>query len=326
MSSESTHHPFIYPDPELPGQKYICISFLKPQMESLVEEKQKFIYEKFLRNYLNQLDPLIKFRLNNPNVQMTEHMKELLNPTDLELKGRVETFYETHKTELDNEFNELFNQKNYTTERALKVRGCFQTMEEASNHAKKLSDREGQLLNIYVATMGAWLLFDPVNVQSVEYQDETLDALLNSQDQEKIRSEMEFEERRHRMMDSIKKENVKTQKKNLKYLKKTKPKKLTKETESKYYPLYTKKELTDFYKKLGLEMNKKMSKSELIESIDFYLHSSVINETPTEIQEKMEDYNKLFSSFGEGGGKRLVTKKNVDGTEKKVEMEEEKKE
>lgn len=266
-------HPHIKPDKLVSSeQKWICISFLKPQMEKLELEKCKFYNHLFLCSYARQVRSLTEFRLSNPDTKLTEIMKSTLDPTEQELTDLYLQFITENKEKLDEDFNKEFNKENFVTERAVKVRGAFETQEEAMAHAKKLSKMENGLHNVYVAKMGTWLLFDPEKAVDIDYIDNTLNELLKKKDDERVKADLEYYHRKNKLIDATNKE---TKEKKQKVLKKTKPKKLTEDMNVDYLPLFKVSELKNFYKELGFKKPVNCSKDELIDKIKDALSSQL---------------------------------------------------
>jgi hypothetical protein len=83
----------------------------------------------------------------------------------------------------------------------LKIRGCFQTKEEAENHAKRLQ-KEDALVDIYVVDMYKWLLIPPNRdqIDNVHYQNEKLEEIMTKYRDNQRQAAMMFEKRKRDMM------------------------------------------------------------------------------------------------------------------------------
>ena len=200
------YHSALYPDTEIEGQKFVCISFLKPQKDDLVAEKERFYGREFSKYFAAELKKVEQFKSENPNKKLSLHMEAFYKPTDKTVDEMYDGFVKFNKEKLDKKFNKKFNKEELVTERAVKVRGAFKTMEEASAHAKELSDKEGNLFDIYVATMGTWLLFNPRADITAEYADEKLNELIVSTEKEKAKRDFEFEQRKLALQQKMKEE------------------------------------------------------------------------------------------------------------------------
>jgi hypothetical protein len=83
----------------------------------------------------------------------------------------------------------------------IKIRGCFDTQEEASKHAKKLQ-AEDSTFDIMVADMYQWLLIppDPMKIEDVHYNDEKLQEIMEGYKKNQLEAARHFEERKRDMM------------------------------------------------------------------------------------------------------------------------------
>ena len=120
-------------DDDIPGQKYVCLSFVSP--DSLIESKEAFQVAKFLQS--------------------------VCKDKDMDFKKTMEQFKDfkyKFQEDLQKDFDEQNNFK--TNVRGVKVRGCYNTVEEANIRAKKLQTMD-QDFNVFVGQVGYWLPWDP---------------------------------------------------------------------------------------------------------------------------------------------------------------------
>lgn len=83
----------------------------------------------------------------------------------------------------------------------LKIRGAFNSREEAGEHAKRLQ-KEDATFDIYVVDMYKWLLIPPDrdHIDDVHYVDEKLDEIMQKyKENQKMAAKM-FEDRKQEMM------------------------------------------------------------------------------------------------------------------------------
>ena len=83
----------------------------------------------------------------------------------------------------------------------LKIRGCFQTREEAGSHAKRLQ-KEDATFDIYVVDMYKWLLIPPdqSSIDDTHYVEDKLEEIMSKyKENQKMASKM-FEERKRDAM------------------------------------------------------------------------------------------------------------------------------
>jgi hypothetical protein len=85
----------------------------------------------------------------------------------------------------------------------IKIRGAFNSREEAASHAKRLQ-KEDATFDIYVVDMYKWLLIppDPTAIDDVHYTNEKLEALMSGYKENQQMAAKMFEERKRDMMES----------------------------------------------------------------------------------------------------------------------------
>jgi hypothetical protein len=216
MSGSDIREDFLDEDTEIPGQRYVLMSFLSP--EKVLARKDLFFFASFLKNYeiqwktknlekflakqvldfntkldaeANRLDEAdqgqaadicraSRIPVNTVLESFQEYVKE--NQKDIKetkIKEDFDDFLYSNEKKLEEEFHAKNNFQ--TTVRGLKIRGSYSTQEEASARAKKLQ-RNDPIHNIFVAEVGKWLSWDPTpsNIAEQEYQEEQLNQLMKS--------------------------------------------------------------------------------------------------------------------------------------------------
>jgi hypothetical protein len=85
----------------------------------------------------------------------------------------------------------------------IKIRGCFNTREEAANHAKRLQ-KEDATFDIYVVDMYKWLLIPPdaEKIEDVHYTNEKLEEIMSGYKENQAMAAKMFEERKRDMMEA----------------------------------------------------------------------------------------------------------------------------
>lgn len=83
----------------------------------------------------------------------------------------------------------------------IKIRGSFETIEEAQRHAERLRNTD-DTFDVYVASVGKWLPWypDPSKMPDVNYQESQLNTIVKGHMEEQIKSKQHFEERKRDMM------------------------------------------------------------------------------------------------------------------------------
>jgi len=85
----------------------------------------------------------------------------------------------------------------------IKIRGAFNSREEAASHAKRLQ-KEDATFDIYVVDMYKWLLIppDPNVIDDVHYTNEKLEELMSGYKENQAMAAKRFEERKRDMIES----------------------------------------------------------------------------------------------------------------------------
>ena len=83
----------------------------------------------------------------------------------------------------------------------IKIRGAFNSRDEAASHAKRLQ-KEDATFDIYVVDMYKWLLIppDPVQIEEAHYADEKLEELMSGYRENQAQAAAMFSERKRDMM------------------------------------------------------------------------------------------------------------------------------
>lgn len=85
----------------------------------------------------------------------------------------------------------------------IKIRGCFNTRDEAASHAKRLQ-KEDATFDIYVVDMYKWLLIPPDidKIEDVHYTNEKLEQIMTGYRENQAMAAKMFEERKRDMIES----------------------------------------------------------------------------------------------------------------------------
>ena len=192
-------------DTPLAGQKFACMSFVSP--EKILKKREVFLFDQFVRQwdftksmekYLDFLNFLAyKYNLNVESVlaDFNEFVKE--EGTKLR-ESSVEDDYKTFLDKQEESLNETFNREHafQTSVRGLKIRGVYNTQEEAEMRCKKLRELDPNH-DIYVGHVGMWIPWDPDAYKTgrVEFMEEELNQLHKEKVKNEERAKQEFENR-----------------------------------------------------------------------------------------------------------------------------------
>ena len=150
--SENLNEDFLSVDTPIPGQNFVCLSFVSPEKE--LANKNIFMMHHFLKSF-----------------------SEKYNTSENELVEKYKDFMYLNEERLEKEFFEENDFK--CSVRGVKVRGCYDTYKEASVRAKLLQ-RKDTNFHVFVGQVGYWLPWDPSadNIEDQEYQEGQLNKLV----------------------------------------------------------------------------------------------------------------------------------------------------
>ena len=223
---------FLDEDTEIPGQRYVLLSFLSP--EKVLTKKDQYFFKKFLENYevdwkIKNLEKFMVDTVKHINDELDERARELekndqfdqaaicrknrlsiddvmskynsfiqksrTDVTKTKIAEAFDDFLYKNKAKLESEFHAQNDFQ--TTIRGLKVRGVYGNPKEAELKAKKLQSKD-KYHNILVGDVGKWLPWDPEphEVADQEYAQDQLNTLMRKYKENEDNREKFFEERK----------------------------------------------------------------------------------------------------------------------------------
>lgn len=113
----------------------------------------------------------------------------------------------------------LTDKENKTTLSGVKVRGVYETYDEACKQAKNLQAVD-EAFNVFVGEMGKWLPFDPAPdseaVKTSEYANEELNNMMKSYLENQEKAKLFHEQRKNELMKKNIMDNITTRQTTLK--------------------------------------------------------------------------------------------------------------
>lgn len=171
---------FLEVDTPIPGQNYACMSFLSP--EKTLKSKDLFFFSEYVRERFGE----------EKAAKVEEDYADFLCLKQTELEAK---FYE------DNKFQ--------TTIRGLKVRGVYDTIQEAQSRAKTLQKNDPSF-HVYVGAVGYWLPWDPTAdaVTDQVYQEEALNQLMSQYKENEVKRDTYYQQQKEQMKQKALEENA----------------------------------------------------------------------------------------------------------------------
>ena len=192
-------------DKAIAGQKFACLSFISP--EKILKQKDMFFFEEFLKEweFNKSMEKFLQFinfmaykykldfnKINNDFESFCKEEKEKLKESSLE--DEFKTFLDKNEDELEKDFNKQHEFQ--TSVRGIKVRGVFNSQEEAELRCKMLRQVDPNH-DVYVGPVGMWVPFHPEAYKTgrVEYMEETLNQLMSEKKKNEESAKEEFDKR-----------------------------------------------------------------------------------------------------------------------------------
>lgn len=210
--SKELKEDFLSVDPPIPGQKFVCLSFLSP--EKVLEDKHLYYmwnYERHLQRKIEELNEKLKESLNGADTGV-----EINKTEPCSFKQFKEMFldfeYAQHNV-IEEKFHELNDFR--TTKRGLKVRGVYDTEREAEFRAKQLRNRDPSH-HVFKGQVGTWLVWDPHpdDIENQEYAEDELNTLMKKKKENEINKNLHWEEEKRQKMEAIQRDNLRRKQEN----------------------------------------------------------------------------------------------------------------
>ena len=184
-------------DKPIRGQNFVLLSFLSP--EDVLVNKEAYMFSQFLTKFSKDMTTLLdgiatKYSDSKDFVDsVKENNAFIFDPKDM---SEQYGFYKSiHNEELETSYH---RDNNFTTSiRGIKVRGVFDTIEEAKNRSEFIKKIDNKF-NIYIAQMGCWCPWSPNPdcLENQEYAETQLNTLMKEYKKNMNDKDVVFEARK----------------------------------------------------------------------------------------------------------------------------------
>ena len=183
---EGEKQDFLEVDDTIPGQNFVCISFISP--EDIMKNKEAFKTAKFLQSYSK--DKGLEFK------------KVYEDYLDFQYK-----FQDEIQRDFDSE------NKFQTNIRGVKIRGVYSTKDEAEMRAKRLQSRD-QNFHVFVGQVGYWLPWNPCadKIEDEKFLNEGLNEMMEKYKENNINRDLMYEEDKREKIKMAQEERLKAEK------------------------------------------------------------------------------------------------------------------
>ena len=211
---------FLEVDKPIPGQNFVCLSFVSP--DKLLTRKEDYYFHEYnkkrIQNFQKEQNVKLDVILNEcldgkvDIGKLADFQKGFVKASDEHVKQSFESFAEDMKDfRYANEeaIEEKFHEDNnfQTSVRGIKVRGVYNTIKEAQIRAKVLQ-RMDPSFHIFVGQVGYWLPWDPSadKIEDQEYQNNQLNDIVKKyKTNESKRDEFYEQQKQDRKKEALKK-------------------------------------------------------------------------------------------------------------------------
>ena len=199
---------FLEQDPELRGQKFVCLSFISP--EDVILKKELYFFENFISGFSKEMSTFLnQMKEKYPDdkdvgdtISAVKGRYDYLFDTDA-LKEEYKLFTQINSEKLETEY--LEKNKFQTSMRGIKVRGCYETMKEAQNRAENLRKND-PAFDIFVSQVGCWCPWspNPDDIADFEYGETQINTLMKKYKENQANKDQHFNDRKDQMIEQVK--------------------------------------------------------------------------------------------------------------------------
>jgi hypothetical protein len=190
-------------DKPIRGQNFVLLSFLSP--EDVLVNKEAYMFTQFITKFSNDMTTLLdgiqsKYSDSKDFIDsIKENNSHIFNPKDM---SEQYAFYKSiNNHDLESSFH---RDNNFTTSiRGIKVRGVFDTLDEAKNRSEFIK-RIDNKFNIYIAQVGCWCPWspNPDSLENQEYAETQLNTLMKEYKKNMNDKDVVFENRKSTLFNN----------------------------------------------------------------------------------------------------------------------------
>lgn len=189
---------YLEEDPQIRGQNYALISFISP--EDVLKNKECFFFSQFINQFSKDMNTLFagiesKYPESNDLINTIKSNHSYIFNSD-DMDEQYKFFKSVNLADMDDTF---YKNNNFTTSiRGIKVRGVFDTIDEAKNRSEFLK-RLNNNFDIYIAQVGCWCPFspNPNDINNQEYGETQLNTLMKQYNKNVDDKNILFEKRKN---------------------------------------------------------------------------------------------------------------------------------
>ena len=199
-------------DKKIRGQNYVLLSFVSP--EDVIANKEAYYFSRFLNQYSKDMNTLFDGILakypDSKDLIATIKSNHAYVFDSNEMNEQYKFFKSVNSSEVEADY---YRDNNFqTTIRGLKVRGVFDTVEEAKSRSEFLKKIDNKF-DIFIGEVGCWCPWspNPNDLQDQEYAETQLNTLMKKYKENMDSKDAVFEQRKQESINNAAKKSESTE-------------------------------------------------------------------------------------------------------------------
>lgn len=205
---------YLEQDEPIRNQNFVCLSFISP--EEVLKKKELYFFQEYTKMYSKKNLELVN-TMETLFPEKKEEVRILKDNFDFlfdesKIQDSYNYFVQDQHETLEKTFYE--NNEFQTSIRGLKVRGVYDTLQEAQARSEKLRKLDNNQFSIFVAQVGCWCPWspNPEHIENQEFAETQLNTLMKKYKENQETKKQFFEERKESMKHAIKESQEELQK------------------------------------------------------------------------------------------------------------------
>jgi len=188
---------YLEEDPPIKNQNYCLLSFITP--EEILKNKESYYIKYFLKKFSNDIESLFNGLISKypDDIDFINNIKKdhgyLFNINELDEQYKFSK--NINSTDVESEYHKDNNFQ--TTISGIKVRGVFDTLDQAKNRSEFLKKKDKNH-NIFIGQVGCWCPYapNPEDLEDQEYSETQLNTLMKEYKKNQENRDEVFEKRK----------------------------------------------------------------------------------------------------------------------------------
>lgn len=184
-------------DKKIRGQNYVLLSFVSP--EDVIANKEVYYFSKFLNQFGKDMktlfDGIVAKYPDSKEIVDTIRTNHAYVFDHKELDEQYKFFKSVNSSEIESDYH---RENNFQTSiRGIKVRGVFDTVEEAKNRSEFLKKVDNKF-DIFIGEVGCWCPWspNPNDLENQEFSETQLNTLMKKYKENMENKDTVFEQRK----------------------------------------------------------------------------------------------------------------------------------